>query len=179
MNVVGLDLSLTSSGIALCGRKSISTYARGFTGRKGDTPIIRNPKISVLADEILSLISDESFVVIEGPSYKSVSTSSWDRAGLWHMVVSGCRDKGCAVSCTSPINAKLWLTGHQGASKALMVACIRDLTGYTPKTDDEADALTFALMGRHHLGLFEDNEPFRLRALEGVEWASAPHTMQV
>ena len=179
MSIVGLDLSLTSSGIAIWEPDSIQTYARGFTGHKGDSPLTRNPKISKLSQEVVALVPDGSFVVIEGPSYKSVSTSSWDRAGLWHAVVAGCAKKGCSVSCTPPLNAKMWLTGHPGASKSLMIACVRDLTGHIPGTDDEADALTFALMGAHHLGLVAEEEPYRVKALSGVEWAPAPHTMLV
>lgn len=175
MNIVGLDLSLTSSGIAVIdSQMAIHTCAHGEKGHGRDSALTRNPKVVRLADIIAGHVPPGSFVVIEGPSYNSVSTSSWDRGGLWHMVVAAVREAGCSVSVTPPANAKMWMAGHPHAGKTLMRACAQEFTATPLESHDEADALTFALMGAHHLGLIHPSETYRDRALVGVEWGEPP-----
>ena len=162
---VGLDLSLTSAGIALVGEAGgVSTVAVGEKGRAGASWGERGERIERQAVAILEHVPEGAFVVVEGPSYGSFSTSTWDRAGLWHRVVAGCRAKGCKVSVAAPTNAKLFLAGHAHAGKRAMVAMARLNSGLPIGTDDEADAYALAMMGRARL------DGHDLPGMGGVEW---------
>lgn len=157
VTIVGLDISLTSTGIAILrgDQRPLTTHV-GRTGRRGETFRERSERIATAANQILDYVPDSSIVVIEGPSYRSVSTSTWDRAGLWNMIMTQCFSRGCTVGVIPPVVNKKFLTGTPTATKTLMVLCASRVFGKSLETDDEADALALALMGAHHYGWFAD-----------------------
>lgn len=176
MNVVGLDLSLTSSGICVISGQDVRLAHCGRKGKRNETWSQRSARISSLCEQVISYVEPGSYINVEGPSYGSVSSSTWDRAGLWHAVVGAALAKNCSIAVTPPVNAKLWLAGHTGAGKAFMIHCAREMSGLDITVDDEADAYALAMMACHKLGIID--EPDRVGALKGVAWEYA-HTLTV
>lgn len=170
-HIVGLDISLTSTGVCVMDPSGrVCTYRLGQAGHRTDDWRMRSQRIRDLADSVCELVPSGAFVVIEGPSYGSVSSSTWDRAGLWHAIYSHCIRQGCRVSVVPPVVCKRFFTGTTTASKKLMLATAHRMLGRTLASDDEADAYALALMGAHHMGVYIDSAR---DSFSGVWWDDA------
>lgn len=169
--LVGLDLSLTSSGIAVVESTmptSPTFYTEGRKGKRTETFFERSQRIFELKNNICSHVPDFSHAIIEGPAYRAISSSTWDRAGLWHSVYRELLLKKCTISVVPPVNLKMWLAGHGGAGKQAMIMAAEKYSGKTMPNDDCADAYGLALMGLAHAKIID--EPLRAKALKGVQW---------
>lgn len=182
MIIVGLDLSLTSAGIAVLvdGRPKVITHV-GHTGRDGASYTQRSTRIVSQARAVMAALSPTNrywdyrsinLAVIEGPSYGDNMPSNHDRAGLWWGVVSALLAKRIPIAVIAPSTLKLWWTGNGAASKLDMLNAAMVRVREPVSTSDEADALALAYAGAHHLG---DPVPFELgersiAALSKVEW---------
>ena len=130
MLVIGIDLSLTATGIA---------FAEG--------PALLKPgklrgmaRLAWLRDEILNLIPDCAIVAIEGYAYGSHS-SSYDLGELGGVVRLALHEAGIVYVDVPPATIKGYATGKGNANKAeVLGAAIRRL-GYERNDDNEADAL--------------------------------------
>src|SRR4051812_18705724 len=99
--VVGLDLSLTGTGVAVIEGRSITTGVFGATGHNDATLVERHRRLNHLADQIMYQVAPgmtrPDLVVIEGPSYSTVGGHTHDRSGLWWLVVNRLFDLGLPV----------------------------------------------------------------------------------
>jgi Holliday junction resolvasome RuvABC endonuclease subunit len=162
MRVVGLDLSLTSSGIADDeGTHLIRTKTTGIERLR----LIRE---SVLAHTARGIAAN--LVVIEGYSFASRFKGEF-MGELGGVVKVALWEAGIPFAVVQPALLKTYATGKGNAPKeAMLAAAIRRL-GYGGDSHDEADACWLYAMGRDWLG-----EPFRpmpeahRKALAKVEW---------
>lgn len=155
--IVGIDPSLTSTGIAIqYGDNQITTDRIRSTGKKTDTWNMRNNRITKLAHTTTSKIPHNSLIIIEAPSYGSISTSAHDRSGLWWTIYKKLIDKDCDIIPVAPAQRMMYATGKGGgkdASKDIVLAhTIRrypqiDITG-----NDIADAVIFLAIGARLTG---------------------------
>lgn len=168
--VVGIDLSLTSTGLVAAHSPSdFQTMIVGERGHAHDSVATTATRITALADRIAQWIPSCDLVVIEGPSYRSVSTSVWERAGAWYRVVCDLTARSIPVAVAPPASTKLWLTGHGGSGKAAMMAAASHYSGVNLSQNDIADAYALAMMGLDYLcGL--GTESHQAVALMGVAW---------
>lgn len=136
--VVGIDLSLTSTGLA---------DNRGRVERIRTVAIVNNvPKILRRMDRILTSITtfvdgreeDErgnwlawnlpALVVVEGPSFASPGQQQHTRAGLWWVVVAGINggplvnDPPIPILVVPPATRAMYATGRGNASKDEVLA---------------------------------------------------------
>lgn len=166
--VIGLDVSLTRTGIAVWrdGRMTTtSTVSQPIGAQSWDE---RNTRIVGQAGSIIRWLSDNtdgqmpSLAVIEAPILHGPQTGSFfDRSGLWHGVYSKLRSSGwrIPVAVVNVATLKAWATGKGNADKAMMLhAARREWPGVL--NDDEADASWLAAMGAAKLG----HEPVEMTA---------------
>lgn len=171
--VVGLDLSLTSTGLAAVAGGNVGVGRVTSTGRADASLAWRGERLSRLAERIVAEFPDADLYVVEGPSFgQSRQGGQHDRAGLWWLVVSELLVSGLAVVEVSPAQRAKYATGKGNASKdAVLAAAIRrypmaDITG-----NDVADAVVLAAMGAHHLGRpLADVPLLNAAALDKVRW---------
>jgi Holliday junction resolvasome RuvABC endonuclease subunit len=185
MFILGLDLSLTSTGVA-----AISTAPAGCTPT-GVTQPIRPKKLTGyerlrfirrhVRGEIVRCLPD--LVVVEGPSYGSVGRGQHERGGLWWIVMESIDDLGIPIAIAPPSNIKKYATGFGGGQNAgkdavMLQACRR--FDWFAGGNDEADALWAAAMGCEWLGepVVEMPKEHR-KALDGVEWPTNSSFSQV
>lgn len=174
MIVVGLDLSLTSTGVArvnglFLGTASVDRIRPKSTGHE---------RLQQIVETCLTLTGSADLIVVEGPSYGSASGSQrghHERAGLWWMVTHALWAADRKVAVASPAAVKTYATGKGNASKdEVLTATVRRFLGVSVSGNDEADALVLAAMGADHL-----NEPITTmpaghrKALSKVEWPEA------
>lgn len=164
-SIVGIDPSLTSTGIAIKDHEGhISRERVRSTGKKTDTWDMRGARIKRLAETIVGHVAPNSLVIIESPSYGSISTSAHDRSGLWWAIHQKLTAKGCDIIPATPSQRMMYATGKGGGKDAgkdmVLAQTIRrypdiDITG-----NDIADAVIFLAIGCRLLGQpLEDSLP--------------------
>lgn len=177
--VIGLDLSLTSTGVALMKDGEFAAYVNPKTkGKKGDQPSDYLRRFEHITGEVFRFIDNEmpvDLAVIEAPSHGSSFGNPHERAGLWWEIVKGLDDRGIPVAQVAPATRAKFITGDGRAKKDVVLAFAieRYVQAHTPRipNDDVADALGLADMGSHHLGQSHGALPARsLEALVVVKW---------
>lgn len=186
--IVGVDVSLASTGLALVEARDgavAEVAVRRVTSkakprRKGDQPIPlrdRSVRLRSLAQSITSYCAGADLVVVEGPSYASTGSGTWDRAGLWWLVVARLTGAGLNVIEVPPTNVKLYALGKgsgAGTDKdQVLAAVVRRYPHVIVTGNDEADALLLAAMGARFAGvpIEPDGLPqTHLRAMKAVRW---------
>lgn len=171
--VIGLDLSLAATGIAVIatvgGQVQVSTTTITSSGHRGDSLATRDARISRLTEAVLAAAKGD-LAVIEGPSIMSRGGSNWDRAGLWWHVVCSLR-LWMPVAVAAPTVVKKFAAGKGGADKASVAAGITRLWPDTePGNDNEFDALALATIGAQRLDLPVPYRAHHIEALRKVEW---------
>lgn len=175
--VVGFDLSLTSSGIAILvdGRPKVITHV-GHKGRDGASYRERSRRVRSQCQAVMAVLNQApkladprkpsgtrwrfDLAVIEGPSYGSQDGHAFDRAALWHGVYGALEAKGVPIAVISPPTLKLWFTGNGGTAKGAepgeakrrMLDTARIRCQPAISCTDEADAYALATAGCWYLG---------------------------
>lgn len=184
MNVIGIDLSLTSTGLACIRAGRIDRLVNiKTTGKKSDTWADRAERLRHIGNEIAVEVEfeDPDLIVIEAPSYGSRFGSAHDRSGLWWSVVQPLLVglDPIPVAMVAPQTRAKYGTGAGNSKKDVVFAHVKEryqsLTDQSIKNDDLADALLLAAMGSRFLDFpVEPVDPpqANLAALGGVLWPS-------
>ena len=181
----GLDLSLTSTGVAAIEADAITTgrieSQAPVTPRHPRTgkplpPTLRqrDQRLWDLAKAIIAATTGHlpDLVVIEQPAFSRNIGSSHDRSGLWWLVVRTLHGIGIPVAEITPTQRAKYATGNGGAGKdAVLLAVARRYPQVEISGNDEADALVLAAMGARWLGSPIDDLPkTHLAAFDSVVW---------
>jgi Holliday junction resolvasome RuvABC endonuclease subunit len=141
VNIVGLDLSLTATGVAdTSGTSVLSTKLRGCE------------RLAWLREEIVCLFpplndgTQDGLAVMEGYSYASANQAH--QAGeLGGVIRLALHEGGVPCIVVSPKTLKKYATGHGNAGKEeVLAAAIRRLN-YEGHNNNEADALWLRQIG--------------------------------
>lgn len=156
--VLGLDLSLTSTGVAAVREGGAVAVARVRSkGAGGASVRERAARIRDIVDRIefeayrLSMGEEFALIVIEAPSYGSQGGLVHERGGLWWSVVSRVLGMAPAVATITPNGLKKYVTGSGAAQKDEVLAAMVRRFPELPLTNDTADALGLACMGVRRL----------------------------
>jgi Holliday junction resolvasome RuvABC endonuclease subunit len=154
LRVVGLDLSLTSTGMS-DGNYHWAVQTRPDTCLEDrlDT-LVRAVVKFVLADD-----EPANLVVIEAPAFSRTGPGHEELAALRIMVRHRLWRLKIPYALVPPSTLKKYTFGHGVASKPQMAACVAELYGWDPNDVtvshgryDIADALALAAMGYDHVG---------------------------
>lgn len=176
MKIVGLDLSLTSIGVAIIVNGHAVTDRIMSKGTRAATLAQRERRLRSLTEKIGTFTTGADLVVIEGPSYgQARQGGQHDRAGLWWLVVShtlGDHIDAADVVEVPPAARAKYATGKGNAPKdQVLAAVVRRYPDVDVTGNDEADALILAAMGARQLGAPIDDMPqLHLEAMVKVTW---------
>lgn len=177
MRIVGLDLSLTSTGVATIDEGADVRVDRIATKPTGDNLWHRAHRLHRIFERIVNEVHSydgRQLVVVEGPSYgQARQGGQHDRAGLWWLVVNE-----LVVMCEIPVAevppalVKRYATGRGNAGKdEVLAAVIRRYPSVEVTGNDQADALVLAAMAADHYGAPIATVPAANRAaLDKVAW---------
>lgn len=174
--ILGLDLSLTATGLALLDtddRLVADTWTH-VTHPGGDTIRTRLARLDDIVDHVKT-IDRVALVVVEGPSLgQRAQSGTFERAGLWWLTVAALAERDVRVVEVPPSTLKRYATGKGNASKdAVLLAVARRYPHVDVQSNDEADALILAAMGARHLGHPIDDLPkAHLAAMDAVRWTA-------
>jgi crossover junction endodeoxyribonuclease RuvC len=193
VRVAGLDISMTSTGVALVDDGNVDAIqtcrvASAPTRRAdGNTPTLadRHDRLMRVEDRIANLLGLDRWpelVLVEGPSLGSAGQQQHESAGNWHRIVRRLHVAGVLVAEVSPLQVKQYATGSGATSgpnkvtKDKVIAAVRANYGdYAAHitSNDEADALILAAIGCRYLGHPIESvalPPENLRALKKIRW---------
>lgn len=185
--VAGIDLSLTSTGVARIyiehpdidhATRDIETSRIQSTAPQAATLDQRNKRLTKLAHDVVELTAAADLVVIEQPAYSRTVGHAHDRSGLWWLVVNTLIEEyGCPVAEVSPTTRPKYATGRNAAKDQVLAAVIRRYPDVNVTGNDVADALVLAAMGARHLGHpIEASLPLaHLAAMDAVRWPQTPN----
>jgi Holliday junction resolvasome RuvABC endonuclease subunit len=162
--VIGLDLSLTCTGVA-----GVGWTDRIRTNLRGDE------RLAYLESEIVSFIRAADLVVMEGPSFgHSGPRFHEDLAGLRVLVRRYCHRHHIPYAVIPPSNLKQYTAGRGNATKGEVRSAIADRYGVHtegPGRYDMADAYGAFAAGLDWLGQPLADVPERnAKALAGCQW---------
>lgn len=177
--VLGLDLSLTGTGIARLGAEGVEFLATVRPGKRAG-----HERIDHILDTIYQAQYEQhlDLVVIEGPSYGNQGSGErqkghHERAGLWWLVTHGLWRVRRSYAVVTPAQRAKYATGDGRSKKAAVLAAARARYGHLAvlANDNEADALILAHMGVDHLGgHLVDVPPVNRDALRRAQWPATP-----
>lgn len=152
MTVVGLDLSLTSTGVASSSRTWRLKYRRKV--EQVATPVERLARTRWLRSSILDLLAETAptLVVVEAPAFAAVGGHEHERGGFWWSVVDVVDQAGCDLLFATPTMIKKYATGNGAADKDLVLSSTVRRFDWFAGGNDEADALWACAMGHAYLG---------------------------
>lgn len=164
--IIGIDPSLTSTGVAVVSRSSAGNDWAAYTflakSKPGDGSWttqhqrIRDITKSVIAelDRMPTLVS------MEAPAFSRVTGHQHDRSGLWWSIYTACVDRGLPVITPTTNQRMQYATGKGNAQKDMVLAAaIKRWPEVDIIGNDDADALILAAIGARVLGLPIDSVP--------------------
>lgn len=188
MIALGLDLSLTSTGVAAVQDGQYMAWFNAKTkGKKGDGPGDYLTRIQDITQRtfvfIDSLPEIPVIAVVEGPSHGSKFGNPHERAGLWWDIFAGLVLREIPVATVAPKSRQKYITGSggNGVGKDVVLAhaierYVNDRTPVIPN-DDVADGLGMADMGARRYGfpVWPDAHmpTANLQPMEAVKWPTS------
>lgn len=185
-HVVGLDLSLTATGIASINLDNgLTEFGLVKSQRVGDEIVDMVARLRTMLAGINSYMPDRpALVVIEAPSLRSKYGKPHERAGLWWQTVTWVDGQGHVVAQARPRTRAKYVAGHlpvknsgKGPDKREIVAASRaDFPHHAAlKNDNVADAFGLARMGARYLGSpIDSSTRHRVEAVAAVQWPKTP-----
>lgn len=180
--IVGLDLSLTSTGwaiVTVVGAEHVAEVGTiSTTGVRAASLCARNARLQGIKRQITGLAHGADLIVIEAPAYSRSNPGMHDRSGLWWIVVAQLTGMGHTVVEVTPSARAKYATGKGNAAKdAVLAAVVRRYPDVDVTGNDEADALVLAAMGARALGQPIDQQPgAHLAGMSKVAWPPTTRT---
>lgn len=161
---VGIDVSLTATGIAVVDRNAHSVvHTVRSKGARGATLPQRGSRLRDLQRAIVShpRAALATVVAVETPAYNQTGGSHHDRSGLWWLIVDDLQELGYDVVEISTTTVKKYATGKGNASKdEVLAAVVRRYPNIAVTNNNEADALILAaIVARLYGEPIEENLP--------------------
>jgi len=163
VKIIGIDLSLRSTGIA----------GDGWADRIGPpAKLLGIGRLRYIRSAVLDYARPADLVVLEGPSYGSAGAGQHERAGCWWLVYDAVAAIDIPVAVVPPACRARYACGRGNASKdEVLTAAVRRYPDVDITNNDEADALILAAMGADHIGQPWVTVPaLHRKGLDGCAW---------
>lgn len=181
--VVGIDLSLTGTGLAVIGSagagapwplEAVRLHTIASRGKRSDAWDARAARLVQLRNDTMRLIPrDTELAVLEGPAFGAKGAGQHDRSWYWGKVFDALTSVGIPIAVCPPTTRAKWATDKGNAGKTDVAIAVAKLWPELEiRGDDQADALCLGSIGAQHLGL---PVPYRVLerhklALSKIEW---------
>lgn len=174
--VIGLDLSLTATGVASeHGLHTIRSKALGdgLPERAARVEgIVSGVRHAVTGVSPWLFTDPPELVVIEAPAFSRTTGHHHDRSGLWWLVIDRLRSLDIPVVEVPPTSLKKFATGRGNADKGdVRLACYKH-AGLEVRDDNQADAYWLRQIGLH---LLDDPDRTKLPATHLAALAKIHH----
>lgn len=185
VHVVGVDISLSSTGVAVLGctpsdEWTVHTFTVP-TAAHARTPAGQLDRMNQIAATVAETCADADVVVVEGGAFAAKTAHAHTLAGCWWVVYSRIvRRCEHPVVVVPPSTLKKYVTGRGNASKLEVALAVAKMwpDAELPNSD-RADALGLASLGTHLMDLPVpwQHTKYHTDALAGLprpdEWSAA------
>lgn len=169
-DVVGIDLSLTATGVARIGSGGVE-LGTVKSQTTGDALADKVGRLRAIRDEVCDWCIGARLVMIEGPSYGSQGSAVHQIAGNWWLVVSELVSNGWPVGVVSPGQVKKFAAGRGNADKAAVAIGVARLwPDVEPADNNQADALVLASIGAQYVGLAVPRRAHHAKILDSISF---------
>jgi Holliday junction resolvasome RuvABC endonuclease subunit len=166
--VIGLDLSLSGTGIAGNGWADTITFPA--RKKRDDRTDYAHRRLHHIRTSLFDYLDHTDFAVLEGLSYDSYDTNR-QNAGLSWIVRHDLWRRRIPYALVPPSNLKQYATGSGGADKGQVTSAVRAWFPGFDGDDNAADATVLYVMGRDWLGIPAVTMPDMQRAaMAGCDW---------
>jgi Holliday junction resolvasome RuvABC endonuclease subunit len=168
---VGLDLSLTCSGVSVATERTVQSW-RVQTGPASDV-LGTWRRIRTAASRVIRNVPAPCLVVVEWASYQSRNGQPDERAAQRWQVVGHLAELGCEVVKVAPSQRAKYATGNGRAKKPEVLASMRARHPLLEIPDHNvADSVALAAMGMRFLGAPIDGVASREQdeVMRAVRW---------
>jgi hypothetical protein len=169
--VVGLDFSITASGVADSTGRAVTVGKKGVTALPLVPRCLALQQVGGLVWGGLDLRGDESVLVIETLEATGRGNGALiERGFVWYWLVTAALEHGFRVVTVNPSVVKKYATGHGDANKREILTAVTSWGKWPVGRDNnKADAAVLCAIGMHLLGapVVEEDE-FRVKVLEGL-----------
>jgi crossover junction endodeoxyribonuclease RuvC len=168
-SIIGLDLSLTSTGV--CSKEGSFAYQPKTKGME---------RLANIRDEVMLVVTAQNhpIVIVEGYSFSSRNSQSHALGELGGVMRLALHETGISYIDVPPTSRAKFATGKGNASKNEVVSSISARTGIVwsgKGADDMCDAWILRQMGLAHLGESEYDWPaVNMAALDKIDWSGFP-----
>jgi len=169
--VVGLDLSLASTGVAVL--RAGHVFLHRVDGKADDDPLQSWRRIKTTASQTLGHVPAVALVVLEGPSWGSRFGKPDERHAQRWIVRGALLERGHRVVVVAPrTRAKYAALNGKAEKRAVLAAMRARHPDLTIRDHNVADALALAAMGARSLGTPIDGvaEKQQTEAMDAVSW---------
>jgi len=165
VKIVGIDASLTSTGIAIlhCNNEPITTAVKNnLTGI---------PRLIYVRDYVKQVIEGVDLAVIEGYAFSKgdFAHAKGELGGVLRLMVV---DSGIKLLEVTPNQLKKFATGEHNASKEKVAVGVYKRWGKEFKENDETDAYVLAEIGRAYLGLEDKLTAYQQEVIDALHGKS-------
>ena len=153
MNVMGIDPSLTGTGVVVLSDGSLA-HDELIATKPGDWPCYE-PRLKHIAMRCAQIIKEHppvpKVVCIEAPAFSKNNSHTVEINGLYVLIRTIIYDYHPQVKIISPTSSQLkkWTAGHGRALKEKMMMKVLKHWGYEPGNNDMADAYALAQFAIH------------------------------
>lgn len=143
INVIGLDLSLSSTGF----HKLNLSRTEGASGYIPTDKLGGMERIDFILKKIAELVHEGDFVVIENNAFNAVGSARSKLAELNGIVKFWLWHRGIQYTLVAPTTLKKFILGAGKGDKSLIIREVFKAYGLDAAVDDEADAAVLAHIG--------------------------------
>lgn len=147
MKIIGLDLSLTNTGVAIIEDGKLVHSCLIKSKPQGDRHIDELKRILGIVNSIVELMVKPDLVVIENLAFMAQGTSLTQLAGLSYIVRSVVMDMGAKFVLVAPSTLKKFITGKGNGDKNLVLMEVYKRWDVSFTNDNEADSFGLAQIG--------------------------------
>jgi len=163
MRLVGIDASLTSTGVCACyAENEYETIAL-------KTKLKSTERLIFLRNELEVICSYADYVFIEGYSFGSKGNALYQIGELGGVIRVRLHEMGINLLVVSPTQLKQFITERGNAPKELMAAWVQKRYGRIFSTNDETDAFCLVKLGQAYLGLDTELTAVQQKVVEGLK----------
>jgi Holliday junction resolvasome RuvABC endonuclease subunit len=145
---VGLDLSLTATGVAV----SVDDLPIAMW-TLNDCPYDNGiERLDWILAVVIDYCREADMVAVEGLSYGSHTPSALERAGLWHLVAHGLWKRGIKSASIPPTVLKKYVAGKGTAEKSIMIREVYRRWNIMAANDNESDGAGLVMIARGIMG---------------------------
>jgi Holliday junction resolvasome RuvABC endonuclease subunit len=164
--VVGLDLSLTGTGVAL----GIAAITDLFDGRRRIDAAGRvgMDRLAHIRDEVLTGCKETTLAIIEGYAFGKIQGMA-ALGELGGVVKLALHERGIPFVIVAPASLKKFVAGKGNADKAVMIKEVFKRFGVDTNDHNIADAVGLMYIGRALCGWYEPTTEAQRQVIEEIK----------